>query len=407
MLTTNLSDKKRVLFVMGFTCPYPGAGWRRVFNFAKYFTKKGHECYILSSVSPRSINSPKIVREKNIPIYNVIPSIMVNNPLLLFLNNILAFVASIPFFLVIKPHVVIISLPPARQFLSTFILSKVIKSKLVVDYRDEFEDYLVLYGKKWRRFYLLLKKVLSWLYRRSHLITPVTPAVAESLKQRGVLNVRVIHDGVDTSVFKPWNRNKVRSAIGLSKDVFQIVYLGNVYSPYRLDIVVEALRILKEKGKEGRNKYMLIIVGGGDIKRILDYASNIDVKEMVNYVGRFNNPIEIAKILSAADVGIIPYDDNPLWKKTLSTKLFEYCACALPVIAMVTKDSILASYIKENQIGFVVPPLDSKSLANSIESMYDEPRLRSIISSNALRFAEKYDKKKIAEELLSYVLPDE
>jgi glycosyltransferase involved in cell wall biosynthesis len=392
---------------MGFICPYPGAGWRRIFNFVKYFTKKGHECYILSSVSLRSINSPKIMREENIPIYNVVPSIMINNPLFLFLNNVLAFMVSIPLFLVIKPHVVIISLPPANQFLSTFIISKVMKSKLVVDYRDEFEDYLVLYGRKWRRFYLLLKKVLSCLYRRSHLITPVTPAVAESLKQRGVLNVRVIHDGVNTSVFKPWNQNKVRSAIGLSKDAFQIVYLGNVYSPYRLDIVIEALRILKEKGREDGNRYMLMIVGGGDIKRILDYASNIDVKEMVNYVGRFNNPIEIAKILSAADVGIIPYDDNPLWKRTLSTKLFEYCACALPVIATVTKDSILAKYIKENQIGFVVPPLDSKSLANSIESMYDEPKLRSIISLNALHFAEKYDKKKIAEELLSYVLPGE
>lgn len=405
MLNTNLSDKKRVLFVMGYKCPFPGAGWHRVFFFAKYFMKKGHECYILSSFSsssPRSINYPNIVRKENIPIYNVIPSIIINNPFFLFLNNILAFITTLPFFLAIRPHIVIISIPPSNQFLSTFILSNVMKSKLVVDYRDEFEDFIVLYGKKWIRFYRFFKTVLSCLYRRSYLITPVTPAVAESLKRRSVLNVRIIHDGVDTSVFKPWNKNKMRNAHSFSEDIFIIAYLGTVYSPYRLDIVVETLRILKERGIKCR----LLIVGGGNIKRILNYASKIDVKEMVHYMGLFNNPIEISKILSAADIGIIPYDDNPLLKRTLSTKLFEYCACALPVIATVPKDSILAKYIKDNKIGFVAPPLDSESLANSLELFYGSPKLRSMMSLNALFFAKKYDKVKIAEELSRYIFLD-
>jgi glycosyltransferase involved in cell wall biosynthesis len=396
-----LNRKKRFLFVMGFTCPFPGAGWWRIFYFARHFKEKGHKSYILSCISPGTLNSPRVVRKENINIYNMIPSIQLNKPFFLFLNNIFALIAIFPFFLLIRPNVVIISVPPADQLIPLFILSKIMRCKLVIDYRDEFEDYLIMHTRKWSFFYRFLKKILSYLYRNAALVTPVTPAIAENLKRRGICNVKVIYDGVDTTIFQPFNKSKMRSEFHLPQDSFVIAYLGNVYNPYRVDIVIRALKKLNEK--DPKRKYLLVLVGGGDVKSVLNLARSLEISDSVKYFGVIKNPTEITKILSSADCGIIPYDDNPLWQKTYSTKLFEYCAIGLPVIATVHEDSALAVVIKTNKMGLITPPINSDALAFSLETLSADKESSTKMSLSALQFARTYDKEELARDLLEAI----
>ena len=399
---TSLSKKKRFLFVIGLTCPFPGAGWWRLFNFAKWFRRMGHKCYVLSSFSPRSINCPKVLREEGIYIYNVLPSIMLNNPFFMILNNILAFIVSIPFFLLTKPDVVIISIPPVNQFFSTFILSRCMRCKLVIDYRDEFEDYLAMRTEKWSFFYRFLKEFLTYFYRKATIVVSVTPAVAKGLVKRGIYNVKVIHDGVDTTIFRPFDQSKVRVEFNVPQESFVIAYLGIIYKPYRVDIVIKALKKLNHKNP--KQKYLLILVGGGKVESILNLARNLGISDSVKYFGVIKNPAKIAKILSSADCGIIPYDDNPLWQKTYSTKLFEYCAVGLPVIGTVHENSALASIIKANKMGLITPPLDVEKLAMVLEMLSSNKKLRAKMRSNALCFSQKYDKKRLAMDLLKTIL---
>lgn len=327
---------------------------------------------------------------------------MVDNPFFFFINNFVSLIASLPFFASVRPDVVIISIPPADQFLSIFLISKIMKTKLIVDYRDEFEDYLILHKRRWRSSYFFLKKLLSCFYRHSYLLTPVTPTVAEGLRQRGIFNLQIVYDGVDTGEFKPFDKNEARKFFEIPLDTFVMVYLGNVYTPYRLDIVVDALKILKNNRKEGN--CLLLIAGAGNIEKLLRYANVLDVERMIRFEGQIDEVGRIIKLLSAADVGIIPYDDNPLWKKTLSTKLFEYTACGLPIIATVPYGSILAQYIKKYSLGLAVPALDSECLAKSIEEMRHMLKTGSSIGLNSIAFAKRYDKQEIAEEFLTCIL---
>jgi glycosyltransferase involved in cell wall biosynthesis len=386
---------------MGFTCPFPGAGWRRIFYFAKYFEKMGYNCRILSCFSPSSFNVKKVVREEGISIYNMIPYIPVNNPFLLFINNFFALVASFPFFILFRPSSIIISIPPVDQLLPVLMLSKIMRCELVIDYRDEFEEYLIMHTGKWSFFYRLLKRVLPYFYKSAILITPVTPAVAENLKKRDVYNIKVIYDGVDTETFHPLNKNKIRSEFRLPQDSFIIIYLGNVYDPYRVDIVIRALKKLKER--EPKRKYLLLLVGGGNVKNILNLANNLGVNDAVKYFGIVKNTTEVVKILNSGDCGIIPYDDNPLWQRTYSTKLFEYCAVGLPVIVTVHEDSALATVIRANKIGLVAPPVDVDALASSLETLSNNKELRNKMSLSALLFAQTYDKEKLARDLLETI----
>jgi colanic acid biosynthesis glycosyl transferase WcaI len=393
--------KKCFLFVMGFTCPFPEAGWWRIFYFARHFVEEGHNCYVLSCFSPSTFNSPKVVKKEHVCIYNMVPYIRLYNPFIMFLNNIGALIASLPLFLLIKPSVVIISVPPADQLLPVFLLSKIIRRKVIIDYRDEFEDYWIEKTGKWGFFYRYLKRFLSQLYRHATLITPVTPAVAENLHRRGVSNVKIVYDGVDTKIFRPFNKRAMRSKFHLPPESFIIAYLGNIYEPYRVDIVIRALKQLN--GDDKKQKYLLLLAGGGDMKSILNLAKSLGISDSVRYFGVINNPTRIAMILSSADYGIIPYDDNPLWQKTYSTKLFEYSAVGLPILATVHENSVLASAIKANKMGLVIPPVDSNALASSLETLSNDKESRIKMSSAALRFARTYEKNKLAEEFLETI----
>jgi len=139
------------------------------------------------------------------------------------------------------------------------------------------------------------------------------------------------------------------------------------------------------------------------MKSVLDLANNLGISDSVKYFGVIKNPTEIAKILSSADCGIIPYDDNPLWQKTYSTKLFEYCAVGLPVMATVHENSALATAIKANHIGLITPPINSDDLATAIEILNIDKDSRLKMSSSALQFARTYDKDKLARDLLETI----
>jgi len=395
-------QRRELLFVLDVPCPSPGSDWRRVSGFANSFLEEGWKCRVLSTFSPSRghIGSMKVLKMGKLTVYNVVPSIRINNSLLL-LNNLIAFLPCLAILLLVKPDAVIVSIPSANQLLALFILCKLLGIKLVIDYRDEFEEYQLSYKIGWMFWNRLLRNFLLAIYRHSDLTITVTSAVAEGLKLRGIRNVRVVHDGVDTHTFRPMCRSEARRILRIQEDCFVIIYLGYVYYAYRLDTVLEALILLARKTKE--NKYLLLILGGGDVQRIRRYSHSLGVENAVRYIGPIKDATSVARILSAADVGIIPYDDNPLLKKTLSAKLFEYCACGLPVIATVPDGSILEKYIRKYSLGIAVPSLNSQALSRAIEHIESRLRAGDALRLNVVSFARTYDKKKIAKRLLSYI----
>jgi glycosyltransferase involved in cell wall biosynthesis len=226
------------------------------------------------------------------------------------------------------------------------------------------------------------------------MIVAVTPNSEKALIKRGLRNVTLITNGADVQTFKPLNVKR-------DSNIFTIFYSGVIGGYYRLEVVVKAVKKLVDKGLKD---IRLHIAGEGEISKILSLARKLDISSHIKYLGSINDKKELAKLIATSDVGIVPYDDNPLWKNSVPAKFYEYCACGIPVIATVHNDSYLEELIKKHEIGVTSPPLDEEKLANAIYWLYKNKSFREAAGKRARQLIEeKFDRNKIAEEYLNLI----
>jgi len=388
--------KLKILFFLGLANPSPGAAWTRIEFFAKRLSEKGHAIEFLGSFSYKHFSDRGVRKQGNFNIFNLIFNIGLDHPLAFILNSIVSFVASALFLVSRKPHLAVVSVPPGDVGFGSLVACSLIRVKYVVDYRDEWEDYAIsLSNSKIRKkFYHLIKRLSVNLYLKSQVVTVVTPNFIRYLRDRGVSNLMLVPNGADIKTFRPLANRK-------NDEVFKIIHSGGIGGFYRLDIAIRAIKKLREIGIKN---IKLIIVGVGEIEKILSIAHELNIEEAVEYRGVIKDKKKLAELICEADVGLIPYDDNPLWKNSLPAKFFEYCACGIPVIATAYDDSLLAKLIREYELGLVVSPIDDGKLAEAINKIYHSQEFRELAGKRARNLVEKqFDRNKIAEEFTHFL----
>jgi len=370
---------------------------------ANYLKYRGVDVYVASIFSPKSISQAGVKIWRGIRIYNLCPTLWIEDvPSLIF--NIFSSLIVYPLLtLLLRPNVVVVSVPSGEPAVGAFFSSKLVRAKVVFDVRDEWEDYVISKApsRVYKAAYRLFKTLMTSIYARSDLVVTVTQNLVQSLLLRGIDNVKLVPNGADVSIFKPYGKANVREELGLKKDDFILVYSGGVGGYYRLDVVVKAVARL-----DGaiHDEIKLLIVGSGNVSQLIRLAKKLGLNNNIVYLGVKNDRKELAQILSAGDVGIVPYDDNPLWKNSVPAKFYEYCACGLPVVATVYEDSILAKLINENGIGLTVRPMDKEKLAEAIRNLYENESFRVVAGRKARELVEReFDRNKIAEKFLNLI----
>ena len=386
----------RILFVLAHPIPSPSAAWTRVSFFAEFFKKRGDEVFVCGAKSLTLFRKAASI-EKNIPFFRITYMLPFwRNPLITLLNIGINFVCLPPLLLLLRPKVVIVSIPPFEPCLVTFITSRLTRCRFIIDYRDESEDYLISLSssKLCRKAFQFIKSLMGAIYRKSELVTAVTQNFVYNLKRRGVTKVRLVPNGADTGTFKPLSSKR-------ESESFRVFYSGGIGGYYRLDVSVKAVKKLVDRGL--RN-FKLVIAGEGEIENVLNLALKLGVSSNIKYKGVINDKAKLAELVAKADVGLVPYDGNSLWKNSLPTKFYEYCACGIPVIATAYEDSLLATLIREYEIGVTSPPMDEEKLAEAIYRIYKDKSFREAAGKRARTLIEgKFDRNKIAEDFLKLI----
>ena len=103
---------------------------------------------------------------------------------------------------------------------------------------------------------------------------------------------------------------------------------------------------------------MLLVVGDGPLKNELrDYAETLGIQESVIFTGSRR---DVPSLLAAMDIFVLP----SLWEG-LSISLIESMAAGKPVIT--TDIAPIREVVNTDKVGILVPPENSKTLAEAIE----------------------------------------
>jgi len=385
----------RLLFVTSFYPPITGGGSSRIYDLSRSLASMGLEVRVLtfSSIS----NLFRKEGSKEVEVLRV-PALGLKHPLDQILTGFIGVL------LVSRARdFVITSVPMGEPCIGAFFACSFLGKRMVVDVRDEWEDAVIGRTRHLltKTLYNLYRKLFNTIYQKSTFVTTVTPTLMKRMEQRGVSRMYLIPNGADLRMFHPLTEDgqiETRKEIGLKADDFMIVYAGRIGWYYRIDTVIKALDILVNKQKLASIKF-LAMGAGESVEEYLKLSKSLALDENVIFLGERRRE-EVAKILPCCDLGVIPFDDDPIWLSAYTTKIFEYCASGLPVIVSVVSGSDLQKLVKKNNIGFTTTPMRPVEMAEAILEAYKNKAQLKIMRANARNLAIRdFDRKKIAEKL--------
>lgn len=384
--------------------PYPGAGWRRIESLAGYLRNRGYSVTIAGAFTPKSLSKAGSSELNGVKIINITPVVNTSSTSSVVFNILSSLFTSFLVFLYLRPKLVIISVPLGETALGSYLIGRLFGAKIVFDYRDLWEDYAISTAKSrvGKRLHEYLKEIMTRCYQQGEVVTTVTDTVAQHLLSRGITKIKVLPNGADTNIFKPYDKISSRKEIGFHEGDFILTYSGTIGVYYRLDLVIKALKIIIDRLE---NIKLLMVGDGPDLEMIRKLSKEMGLHDKIIYFGAKDDKKILAQILSASDVGLVPYDANPLWKSALPAKVFEYFACGLPVIATVYEDSTLAKLICNNRVGLISEPDNADALAEEIKRIYTDSSYRIDAGNRASLLVKKlYDRNKTAEMFFNLVL---
>lgn len=196
-----------------------------------------------------------------------------------------------------------------------------------------------------------------------------------------------IPNGVDRERFSncnSQNTDPIREQYKLhDKEV--ITYIGSLsLASHAVDLLIDCF----PKVKQARPNAVLMIVGGGeDYQKLLDYAERTGYGTDIHFTGRVA-PHDVGRYYALSSVSVDPVMDDDASRGRCPLKLFESWACSIPFITGNVGDR--KQLIGEPPAGTLVKPGDPDSLSNAIIQVLSDKDLAYQISSQGRLRVENY-----------------
>ncbi len=227
--------------------------------------------------------------------------------------------------------------------------------------------------------YKILGPVFKSIWKKAEMII----ACSEGLKNRALkflpsVTIDVIPNGVELDKFFPVEAKQ-------NSDELKLITAGRLSPTKRMDILIEAVRIVQKKGLKVR----LTIAGGGAGEQSLkQMVSEKKLDSCIEILGR----VELEKmpdLYRGSDIYI-----SASMLEGMSNSMLEALACGLPIIA--TRCEGLDELIDNN--GIVVENATSEEISNAIIKLNGDRQIMKQMSIAARQQAEKFSWTRIAEK---------
>jgi len=298
-----------------------------------------------------------------------------------------------------EPDVVIGSSVHLLAVLAAYWVAKYYRAKFIMEVRDLWPQAIIDMGELSARHPIVkvLQALERFLYRRAEKIITLLPLAHEYITACGVPREKVIWipNGVDLSRFEDFE------PAASSGGGFKVMYLGAHGQTNALDVLIEAAKIVQDKGLE---EIKFVLVGDGPEKlRLIALAKDLGLRNV-----EFRQSVpkgEVTTTIQQADALLFNLEKVEVFKYGISSnKLFDYMAAGKPVISSV---EALANPIEEAQCGLTVPPRDPEALTEAVIKLYEMPKEeREAMGRRGLEYVEKYHAIPVLADRLDEVLKE-
>ena len=165
-------------------------------------------------------------------------------------------------------------------------------------------------------------------------------------------------------------------------DDFVMCYPGTLNWHQGVDVAIRAMVLLREKAP---NLKFLIIGDGPDRQRLQDLVRKFHLEDRVTITGLV--PIEeIARNLANVDLGVVPKRTDSFGNEAFSTKILEFMAMGVPVIASNTR--IDHYYFREGLVRFFESE-NTEDLAATVLDLVQNPAKCSALRARGEEFIQQ------------------
>ncbi len=201
--------------------------------------------------------------------------------------------------------------------------------------------------------------------------------------------VSVLINFVDRRIFFP--RPRIRQ-----DDRKIVIFPGSLQWHQGLDVAIRCFSKVVTEVPQAE----LHIYGDGQAKpALVELASSLGLNGHVRFFGFLPNK-EIAAVMAEADLGVVPKRADSFGNEAFSTKILEFMALGIPVVA---SDTRIDRYYFDDSVLRFFPSGDSDALAETIIEMLRNPERSNQVARRAAEYAEQHSWEKRQADYLQLV----
>jgi len=169
----------------------------------------------------------------------------------------------------------------------------------------------------------------------------------------------------------------------LSKKTHTIICTGGFDVQYGIREAVESLGLIRKRNVR------LLLIGKYQDSKFADALRRLPEYHMVEFMEWIPQK-ELFEHLFGAEIGLVLYHPLPYMVEALPTKIFEYMAAGIPILA--SNFPLWQSIVEGNGCGVTVDPTDPKKIAEKITYLIEHSALRKQMGENGRRaFIDRYN----------------
>jgi glycosyltransferase involved in cell wall biosynthesis len=264
-----------------------------------------------------------------------------------------------------KINTVIATCPPFSAMVIGFLLSRTMRAKLIMDYRDPWSNrsqkFCKLCGKKMNEFFEKQSvKYASDIVFCSHIMKN---DFLQKFGQYTKANLHVITNGFEA-------RNTVEP-LPLGKAKKNMLYAGVFSGERRIKLLIKPFLQLLKEGVISKQNFCLHVFG-----KLQDEDKNMIAKYDLQAMIKERSPVsyeQIIKYMKAADILLLISGTDVNY--AIPYKFYDYYSVKRPILALAPENSAVAQIMNETDCGQLALIDSEKSIFESLRKILVEDKV--------------------------------